>query len=338
MNKTILGIDLKTREHLVYFIQCGKLKLSNYDQRFLQNLNYIITVNDPITSNQRDLFEKLVVKYLRQLNKHGLTPEFIAKLKWTVNIVPSDPLYTDAYISIQEGNILFRSPFNKHVLAEFRKIQNNSFIWDKPNKRYTAEYSTHALKIVVTTAKKYFASVHYCPIVKSLLDTISQYEGMKYWDPTLVLVNGNLFIAASNEILDTAIKDIPLTTDARTLAILSDYGIKVDSTIIQGDPKLKFASEYMPEINSQDISTMIDWLRELGCDEVYLLGPIPESMKEKLLAKLNEITFWKYTNDVQPDSNYPVIIQFVTSSLYHPHSGDVKKVIKIKNNMAIKIK
>ena len=78
--------DLKTSEQLLYFM-IHNLRLSRYDNRFLQNLEKLINNTHRVTTNQVDLVNKLISKYERQLIKHELFIKDLLELPWKTLIV-----------------------------------------------------------------------------------------------------------------------------------------------------------------------------------------------------------------------------------------------------------
>ena len=326
-------------------MQCGMMRLSNYDLKFVQNLHHLSTQNKPITSNQIALFDKLVVKYARQLSKHNFGLDLLNKLPWTTPIIESDPAFTDAFISIHDNRIHFKAPFNKKFIQEFRKLSHNPFEWKREEKRYETEYGTLSLKLLINLVHQHYPIVNYCPVVSDLLNTLHQYDSVKYWSPTLVNVAGNYLIAGINEHLSNAIEHITLNNDMNTISILSEYGIDMDSSIINDESKLKFASSYVAEVDVSDIESVIEYLKELKCDCIYYVGNIgvflSRSIRDKIAEAIpNQFNFNNtyYYNQIN-QYNYPVVFQFSsTVSNVKIQAHNIRKIIKIKNSNPIDIK
>lgn len=340
-------IELKTREHLVYFMQAGLLRLSKYDLRFVQNLQVLIHTKNNITTNQVSLFERLVAKYQRQLEKHNINQNIIDSLHWSTKIVSSDPKFTEAYISIDDDIISFRGPFNKKFVDTFRKIPNNDFVWVKEKKAYQAPFTTLALKIIVDASHLQYPIVNYCPVTQKLLNNlIEQYEHVKYWSPTLVKCNEQYLIAALNPELADAIKDITLSNDPTCLSTLATYGVLIDIDIIVDDPVLKFASTYMPEVDIKYIDTFVENLKAIECDGVCLVGRmglLPQQTKSLLISKMKDANIKcderheLLTYARAFDYKNPVVITSMNKFISVPFTS-FTKVVRIKNSMPIDIK
>ena len=334
-------LELQTKEHVVQYMCSNNLRLSLYDDRFLRNMQNLILQKLDITSNQVMLLDKLINKYKRQFIKHGVNVEKLDQLKWTSNIVQSLPLFTDAFITVADNKIYFRAPYKKDFLSAFRKQDLNTFVWVKELKRYEAPYSTHSLKLIVNLAFDFYAVVNYCPITVSLLDALSPYENVQYWTPTLVDINNNLLIAATNENLDKAIKDIPLNLDIKTISLLAEYGVSIAESLIT-QPKLKFASEFVTDGDITNIDEIIKWLIELQCDCVFFLlasglDRIRRASLEALLTKVG-IAYESY-NDGKSNETYkhPIIMQF--SSHYSKLSANnIRKIIRMTNSHPVNVK
>lgn len=348
---TIAMKDITTKEHLLHFMQSGFMRLSKYDLKFVQNILYIITNKKEITSNQANLFIKLLSKYKKQLDKHELNIGVINSLPWNSTIKQSDPYYTSAYISVVDDLIYFRSPYNKNFIKAFRQISHNVFKWNKVEKRYEAPFSTSSLKILVTSSVQFYPVINYCPVTSKLLNTLLQYDKVTVWSPTLVKSNDNYFIGASNEIIDDAIKHISLSDNAVTLAELAQYGIKIHESITNQDNVLLFASNYITTLDFLELDKLIFFLSSIKCDAVYLDGVGMASyfknvVKNKLasndfkvveLYKNNILIIESTASTTQtlPDER-PVLIQFTSYDKpipYHMH-----KIIKMTNSTPVTIK
>jgi hypothetical protein len=338
-------MQLSTKEHLVYFMQTGVMRLSNYDLKFIQNLHHFTLQQKSVTTNQVALFDKLVNKYERQFKKQNLTLDFLNNLPWTTKIVTSDPHFTDAFISVIDNQIHFRAPYNKNFITNFRKLDYNPFVWKREVRRYEAPFSTMALKILVHLVHFYYPIIHYCPIIAELLNTTQKYDSAKYWHPTLVKINGNFVISATNEYLDKAVKHIQLNDDFPTLVALAEYGISMEDNLIDDKDRLNFAGNYIYETELENIETAFGYLKELGCDGVYFSGHsllIKKEVKEKAksitdnIHNLSDVTNKKIKS---PDCKFPVLLQFSSMiSDARLQTLGIKKVIKIINSNPIDIK
>ena len=62
---------LTSKEMLTHYLLKGYVHLSKKDYGFFNNISYITNGKKSITSNQDKLFNKLILKYQRQLKKLG---------------------------------------------------------------------------------------------------------------------------------------------------------------------------------------------------------------------------------------------------------------------------
>jgi|LakMenEpi03Aug12_release.lakeMendotaPanAssembly.Ray.scaffolds.fasta_scaffold17198_4 hypothetical protein len=341
-------IELKTREHLVYYMQVGMMKLSSLDLKFVTNLHFAILQNQSVTTNQIALFEKLVIKYQRQLTKNKISPTLISKLNWqATNIVPSEKEYTEAKVSIENNFIYFRSPFSKKFISDLR-TQTHFFKWDKDNKRYSAPYGSYSLKLILDTAKKYYPVINYCDTTKTLLEKLKRHDSVKYWNPTLVKVNNQYMIAAINNHIHNQLSNITLNTDIKTLAYLSTLGVDISDEIKFQNKKTKFASEYDTEILIEDIFDLPHWLREIECDAVGIIAEhsLPQSLKTELRQKFSESGIQVFNlmklflEDVDSYQTKKIAIIYFSSKMNYKHTVsdlNITKRIKVLNNTPIKI-
>ena len=303
---------MDTKEHLLYFFLQGKISLSQYDQKFLSNLQMICHEKNRVTSNQAALFDKLISKYSKQLFKNNVDVEQVKLLSWKADLVPSTPEFTGARVSIEDNNtLLIRVPFNKTFISDFRSVNDNPFDWNRDDKKYVAEFSTYALKIAYTLLPDYFPIVMYCDKLLSLLEQLSIYENVKVWEPTLVRVNGNLIVAGVNNILGDMLANMELNHDARTFYELSQMGIKIDPSLIDS-PKLKFASEFITEVNLDNFTNVAKWIVELNPSNVLFGRGLVNRLDKELRSLLDhEINCGK--RDVVPRISRPsrqILLQY----------------------------
>jgi len=338
-------VELKTAEHIAHFMM-GHISLSRFDKKFVESLQSL----KQVTTNQVELFYRIIYKYRRQLCKHELDADVLIHLPWTMKVVESAPQYTDGHISIEDNKIIFKCPYSKNFIDTFRKEDTNTFVWDKERKQYSTEYSTHSLKLLIYSANKFFKNVHYCDVVTGLLDTIKQYKDVKYWQPTLTSINGNLYIVATTEQLDEALGDMVLDTTPPTLSKLVYHGVHIDESICDvDDERQKFISNRVYEMEIIDALNIVPWLVEIGCDYVVftgnkLLPEVRKNLREKILnanIKIDLESRWIYNSKEQESNNYnfPVVIRFRTSRDFS-YDEPIKagKIVQLVNSQPIDIK
>jgi hypothetical protein len=312
---------LKTKEHLLHYFLNQKIKLSTYDQKFLHNLEYLIAKYHRVTSNQQALFEKLVSKYAKQFTKMGFIKEELKALPWTTPIVESTSEFTGAQVSMVGEKIILKVPFNKHFISDFRSTENNTYEWSRDSKQYASPLTTNALRLIYNVLPKYFNTVVYSVEIMELLNQVIPYEAT-FWDPTYVKSNGNYYVAAMNSFLGDAISNLCLDDDPKTLFLLSQYGIKIDTSVTENDPKKLFASNFSPVIDLDHFNTVAEWLKEFDVDLIYFgrgLGntntrnEITGILKQLNIQVANNSRF--YTED---DAKNPVMLKLVTGADYLP--------------------
>ena len=335
-------VDLKTHEHLIYFM-LKNLRLSRYDSRFLENLEKMIATTHRVTSNQVSLFEKLISKYQRQLIKHGLFIDVLVNLSWNTTIVKTTQEYTSAHIGILEDSLIFKTPYNKLFINEFRNSSQSCFVWDNTHKYYIGDLSTYSLKLATTIAKKFF-EVRYSDKVNQLLTQLSKYDKVTHWVPTLTQVNGNYLIVASNQSLDKAIQHIPLDKHPATLSELVRYGVHIDKNMLTTDEEL-FAAEFNPSIELDDLDKIVPWLESMGCDYVYVSGTglsTAVKIKNDFKGHLQKAGI-RYTDNstrfiksVKEKYKFPVAVRYRLIPDFNEPT-DLAKVINIVNSQPINL-
>ena len=331
-------VQPKTIEQLLHFMK-GHIHLSRYDERFIDNISML----KQVTTNQVVLLHTLLFKYQRQFAKHELHVDKLVDMPWSVNVVESSIQYTEGHLNITDDIIYFKCPFNRSFIDSFRKIEGNSFIWDKVERQYKSPYSTYSLKLLLSAADKFFPAIHKCQVTEYILDELKQYELVKYWQPTLVNKNGNLYIVATNSSLEESLGDLKLSTDTAILARIASYGVHIESGVVDDTPVNKFACEPVTQLELSDLTTMITWLKELQCDLVYLSGSsVTNSIREKLKKDLKAegIKHCDTNTHVANPAEYdfPVIVKFRKKFESNYDPTRVGKIIHLVNSEPINIK
>lgn len=349
---------LNTKEQVLFYFLTDKIRLNIYDKQFCNNLQEIILSNNKITSNQKNLFDKLILKYKKQLSKQNLNAYLLLELSWKTSIIESDPNYLVARVFIKDNWLIFRVPFNKNFISEFKTIKDNPFEWDRKNKFYISTLSTHALKLIHNTLPKYFDDIKYDISIQKILNNLSTLEN-SIWEPTLVKINNFYLIAPINESLYNVTKHINLNEEVDTLFTLSQYGIKVEDKIVKDDHKKLFASNTHPTIDLQYFEQCAKWLKELNVEVVSFgrgmngLESLGDLINKKFGKKNNiynsiEKILKKYNLKVIKNkekfylSSYignTVVIQTYSSliTIYHDKNKKVSKYITLTNSMEINV-
>lgn len=329
---------LQSIEQLIYFMK-SKISLGRYDQRFIDTLGSL----KQVTTNQVELFYKIVLKHNKQFLKFDMYVDQLVNLPWGVKVIKSARQYTEAYILIENNQIIFKSPYNRNFINDLRNIDLNNFVWIKDKKQYQCEYGQYELKNLVNLVKKHFEIINLCPITKKILDELEIFNDVKHWEPTLVSINDYFFIAATNEYVNEAIKDIQLSKDLNTLATLVSYGIKIDKSLYDSS-KLKdnFFVNYISTIEINDLEEIILYIKELGCKHVAIHGSsIVDFNRKKMLTLLNKngIKFFDFNIELIPlDLNQPLVYFKLKSFSNTIYNKNTIKIVQLVNSNPIKIK
>lgn len=330
---------MKNKEQLLYFFLQGKISLSQYDYKFMANLQTMIQNNARVTSNQADLFDKLISKYKKQLTKNGLVKEELKALPWKTMVVESTPEYTGASVRLVGDDITIKVPFNKTFIGQFRNTENNTYSWDSTEKQYRAPFSTLALKVAYNVLPKFFSHVRYCDTLEPIIDQLKQYEKL-VWNPTVRLVNGKMVLGASNEVLSTLITATELEITPKNLFNLSRMGVDIDPEIYKDDEQLTFAASQVYYVDHSDLETAISWMSNLGCDNVGVgrgLRMISwkndfTSLVEKYGMKLTQ------SNLGSPSEGVTMLVQHVSSvDAKHLFVNSVSKTIVIQDSRPVEV-
>jgi hypothetical protein len=330
-------MDFKTLNELATWM-LSNIRLSRYDDQFVNNLTLYITQHNRITSNQDLLFRKVAGKYKRQFSQLKIEIEEVLTRSWDVKIVESIPEYTGASIKIENDKLILRSPFNKNFLTALKKNPIYSLQWIKDRRQYEGEYSHTNLKELLYLTADHYSILNYCEKVTQIVERLSVYENAKYWTPTLVY-KGYYYIAAMNEHLYEAIKNIEITDDLKTISTLVKYGIAIDQSVTDHlleteiPAKVRLAINFQVEIELRDTQLAIEWLEEFGCDAICE----PKAFLTNSKLDIHNTTINVFTNpkDLKNYENSVIVYQRGNFSLVNETPMKLFKIIKFVNSEPI---
>jgi len=325
------------------------LRLSRVDFKFLDSVSKTGVRQNSITTNQVELFKKIVYKYRKQLEKLKFSVIDIIELPWHCKVIPSSPEFTEAYISIVDNLIKLKAPYNKNFIVATRKEPIPSMKWDKVERLYTINYGTYAFKELYHKVKEHFSEVNYCVVSKRLLDYVEKYNDVLYWNPNLVYKNNRFFICAANESLMESINHIELNIEPQTIADLVFHGIRISDSVLNilrekyPTEFVNFISDPEPIIEAQKIELIIEWLSMIGCDVVYEVNKMYR-FGEKFNSNYYE-TFKKYSipiiKNAEADQNKsykrPVSFSYTTLGFGMNRPNKLFKIIKFVNSQPVNI-
>lgn len=276
---------MQKKEHLLHYMMKGHVHLSKKDYGFFNNLSYIVREKNQVTSNQNKLFDKLILKYQRQLRKCGHDIESLQKLIWQVEIINSSDEYLVPKLTLDGNDICLRTPFNTNFVRTFKLAKDNTFVWYKDQKIYRSPFYTHALRLAYDTCTQFFSKLNISEDIKTLIGPLEEYENVTK-APILTVSQGKYYISNINKNLMEAIKDIELNDDPSTLYQLSRHGILIDENIIGEDELKLFASQYLTKIDLDELVHKIDYLKKIGISDVYITSKNASMIDKSVRATL----------------------------------------------------
>jgi hypothetical protein len=334
-------MNMKNKEQLLYFFLQGKISLSQYDYKFMANLQTMIQNQNRVTSNQADLFDKLISKYKKQLTKNGLIKEELKELSWKTMVVESTPEYTGASVRVNDDEIFIKVPFNKSFISQFRAVENNNFTWDSTEKLYRAKFNTLSLKVAYNILPEYFEHVRYCDSLQPILTELQQYQNL-IWNPTAKKFNDRLLIGACNSVLGSMIADTDLAINSSNLFKLVRMGISIDPEVYGGNEKLKFAAKSVYEVELSDVENIIGWMKNIGCTNVVIGRGLRNTINQEQLSTMVEKYGMRSVGPVSfgslPDG-VSILLQHTSNvDSRTPFTGQISKTVVLKDSRPIEVK
>lgn len=276
-------VPLTNKEHVVYFMLQGKIKLSEYDKSFLKNIHNSLYESNTITSNQLNLLELIIHKYKRQLKTNGYDSTNLLKLPNTFNVIESLDEYKYARVTLVDDLLNIKAPFNEKFIS-FAKSEYIS--WNRATRTYQVKFSSASLRLLYISLEKYFEKAVYCNNLCHLienLDDLSKYN----WSPRLVKLNNNLYIIGANEVLMDQLKDFTLNENNQTFSKLARLGVTIDPSLITTDENI-FNSHMNVSFGVEDaIENLATYMKNSEYNKVYFYA-IKQSVVKEFMPSLNE--------------------------------------------------
>jgi hypothetical protein len=259
----------KTKEQLIHYLVTN-ISLGTYDKKFLSN---VYEINKPLTTNQNELLDKIILRYNKQFAKKELIATELINLPWTRPLIVSSPQYTEAHISTEDNNICIRTPYKKDYILKL-KDSKYPIVWDREQRVWYTDYCAVTLKYIVEQTEQHFKIVNYSKDIKELIDYLVEYENYKYWDPTLAYINSRYYLVSSNEYLYNAVNHLLESITLYALTKLVRHGIKIDDNVMNNLPYdkelISFAIETQPTLEADEITTLVEYLAKIECDLIVV--------------------------------------------------------------------
>lgn len=330
-----------TKEQLIHYL-VHNISLGTYDKKFLTN---VYEINKPLTTNQNELLDKIVLRYSRQFAKKNLVATDLINLPWTRPLIMSSPEFTEAHVSIKDDIIYIRTPYKKDYILKLKESRY-PIVWNRDNRLWYSEYSVEALKYIVEHTENHFSTVNYSKDIQDIISYLCEYETYKYWDPTLVYIKGRHYLLAANEYLYNAVESLLTDITPYTLTKLVRHGIVIDSSVVDSieDKKLvEFVIDTQPTLEADNITQMVHYLSRIECDViiVYNSSYFTKFVTDELTQLLNEnniklMIIDRYHNyDIEEIKKYNCSV-FITSNMKTHNSSVIftDKILHLVNSEA----
>jgi hypothetical protein len=258
-----------TKEQLIHYL-VHNISLGTYDKKFLNN---IYEINKPLTTNQNELLDKIILRYNRQFAKKELIATDLINLPWTRPLVISSPEFTEAHISTNDDVINIRTPYKKDYIL---KLKESRFpiTWNRESRLWYTEYCAETLKYVIEHTENHFSVVNYSKDIQETINYLCDYEKYKYWNPTLVCINEMYYLMAVTEHLYNAVNHLLDDITLYSLTRLVRYGITIDDSVVNNlsysKEIINFAIEVQPTLESDNILQLVEYLQKIECELIVV--------------------------------------------------------------------
>lgn len=330
-------MQIISKEDLLNYMRSGSIHISKKDYGFYNNLYYLVKDRRGITSNQSKLFDKLIVKYKRQLKNNGLDHNILLNTKWTTEVIETKPEFLEAWITLCDDILTVRCPFNSKFIKDIRNVEVVDFLWSKEDRVYKTEFSTIALKKAYEILQKHFTTIKFSEDITKLMNQLACYSSVKYWNPTYVKINKNYYIVATNQFVHKELSNISFDDSLATLNTLALAGVTIDNSVLGEDKSKRFASTFFSEFDIQEFYDVCKWLQLLKVDTVIASRDVIHNkpLLQEIKTKLKEHDINLVTDTNQNGKNKVLLRTFRYSQT---NLQDITKVILLLNSRPILLK
>ena len=268
-----------TKEQLIYYM-LNHISLGTYDKKFFDNIiNLHIATNKPVTTNQAELLNNIVIRYQRQLAKCKLNAHQLVNLYWTLQPIESITKFTQVRIEYVDDNLIMTSPYKKQFVKKLHKLDYGK--WDKTNKQWVYPFSEFILKELFKCVHEYFDKINFSDNLAMMLEELQEFDNARYWNPTLVRRHNNLYIFATNPSIDKLLPTLEFTTSLPALARFVKSGITIDKQLLnelydelgsdaEAINKLAFATDRNCTFELNDVEKLAKYIILLDSDFVVI--------------------------------------------------------------------
>ena len=258
-----------TKEQVIHYL-VHNISLGTYDKKFLNN---IYETNKPLTTNQNELLDKIILRYNRQLAKNKLIAFDLTNLPWTRPLIVSSPEFTEAMIYTEEEKLCIRTPYKKNYI-QLLKDSKYPIVWNRDTRIWITDYCTETLKYVIEHTENNFSIVNYSKDIEYTIDQLYEFEKYKYWNPTLVYHNGAYYLFAANEYVYDAVSELLEDINPFVITKLVRHGITIDDSVIEGmnvdKEVIDFAKETQPTLEADNIIDLVEYLNHIECEIIVV--------------------------------------------------------------------
>ena len=121
--------------------------------------------------------------------------------------------------------------------------------------------------------------------------------------------------------------------------MLAQLGIAIDEEIIGNDPKMKFCSEYVTQVDIDDMATVATWIVELECKKVVLSRGLKSASlhhPETLSVEIIKSPMYEIETDFTITAN-AMVMQYSTLQQEVVSNRGALKNIQIINRRSISV-
>ena len=299
-----------------------QINMNRFDVNLIGNISNRYLKRDGITQKQRDVIDKCIYKYRRQLKEGGVIAEELLQIPWQQEIRVLEVQNKDTYFLLENNILKMYFPFNKDLINEMRTIyfdDNGIFLnkdrpyavmggndrymwkWNPDDIEWYGEFNVHLFKELYKFAIKHNITIH-----KSITDLLKKQDTETYkWTPHIHISNhGQMYINCITESMMPVLHTFDMFNTSAynieelvtTLAIRAPYSY--NNNLAQLISSSYYNNKIYDTSTTQAKEELRDYLKDNNSKVLLLLTVFPGRSSNEKNNMTSERKFTEYFNDI----------------------------------------
>ena len=285
------------------------IRYSRYDTNFIDNVSRLSGENKALTKRQDELWERLVLKYRKQIKNNGWDAEEIVKLNWLLEPVDFDANYSPL-LWYEDGELCCRFPYNQRVVKEIRTVleEHNTqwlyeydkrFQWSKERRCWHGQFHPALCKDLIE-----FANDNEFEIDSSVQQFEDAIPGTdREWLPIAEYVNGCVYVSNLTPRLAGSFNNSKLTPnlvrDLVALEVMPSESLVKECARLWGDSIAYLLCFREVTVAPEEVQLVLDYLTLTTNDVVvqntaFAAEHNSDQEGQRIISLENDLLLWPH--------------------------------------------